>query len=277
MTSSTKHSNRASKLAHPAPALAGRRVLITRAEEQAQALRVLLESRGAEVVELPFIEIRPPRSWDEFDASLRSIMDYDWLILTSVNGVHAFFARLDRLGMSADDLQHLKIAAIGPATAEAIEKHGLIVDLVPPRYVAEEVVRALRPQITTERLLLVRAKIARDVIPQELSAAGAVVDVREAYETVLPEASQSKLLKLLSDRRRRPDVITFTSSSTVENMLKMSLGTEIPSLLAGVKFAVIGPVTANTLRSYGLPVHIEAEEYTMAGLARAIEMHYAAS
>ncbi len=141
----------------------------------------------------------------------------------------AFFERVNSLGMSIDELQHLKIAAIGPATAQIIEDHGLVVDVVPPVYVAEAVVRALRNQVKGERILLVRARVARDVIPLELTRAGATVDVREAYQTILPEGSQEKLLAVLKSKQR-PDVITFTSSSTVENMMKMALGTEIPSL-----------------------------------------------
>lgn len=251
----------------------GKRVLITRAQKQANSLASLLEEHGAKVIEVPFIEVFPPASWEPLDASLRNILDYDWLVLTSVNGVAAFFERVEHLGMSIDELQHLKIAAIGPATAQHIEEHGLVVDMVPAAYVAEAVVRALRSQVKGERILLVRARVARDLIPLELTRAGATVDVREAYQTILPEGAQAKLLQVLKSKQR-PDLITFTSSSTVENMMKMAVGTEIPSLLAGIKFAAIGPVTAATLREYGLPVHIEAEEYTMAGLVRAIEKHF---
>lgn len=255
--------------------LKGKTILITRAQRQANSLANLLEKRGARVVEIPFIEIFPPESWEELDASLRNILDYDWLILTSVNGVGAFFERVAHLQMLPDELQHLKIAAIGPATANAISDHGLVVDVVPDLYVAEEVVRALKHKVQpADRVLLVRAKVARDVIPSDLSAMGATVDVREAYRTVLPVSSKDKLLDLLKGTDR-PDIITFTSSSTVDNLMKMAVGTDIPRHLAGIKFAAIGPVTAATLKSYGLPVHIEAEEYTMPGLVRAIENSYA--
>ena len=250
-------------------------VLITRSQKQANSLANLLEKRGAHVIEVPFIEILPPDSWQPLDDSLRNVLDYDWLILTSVNGVAAFFERVGELGMLVDELQHLKIAAIGPATADAISDRGLIVDVVPDVYVAEAVVKSLRRKVQVgERVLLVRAKVARDVIPSDLAAMGAKVDVREAYQTTLPDDSKEKLLNVLTGKNR-PDVITFTSSSTVENLMKMAVGSEIPRHLAGIQFAAIGPVTAATLKSYGLPVHIEAEEYTMPGLVRAIESFYA--
>jgi uroporphyrinogen-III synthase len=255
--------------------LKGKRILVTRAQKQANSLAELLQKHGAEVVEVPFIVMLPPESWDPLDNSLRHILDYDWLVLTSVNGVSAFFERVTTLGMMTDELQHLKLVAIGPATARAIEEHGLVVDVIPDQYVAESVIASLRGQVQTgERVLLVRAKVARDVIPSELTEMGAKVDVREAYQTILPEGSKERLLEVLTSQRR-PEVITFTSSSTVDNMMKMAVGSEIASHLSGIQFAAIGPVTAAKLQSYGLPVHIEAEEYTMAGLVRAIERHYA--
>jgi uroporphyrinogen-III synthase len=256
---------------HP---LKGVRVLVTRAQQQANSLANLLEKHGASVEVIPFIEMLPPDSWEPLDWSLREILDYDWLILTSVNGVAAFFDRVQHLGMIIDELQHLKVAAIGPATEAAIADHGLVVDVVPDLYVAEEVVKALRGQITKgDRVLLVRAKAARDVIPIELAAMGAKVDVREAYQTVLPGGSKDLLLQTLTGNQR-PDVITFTSSSTVENLMAMVVGSDIPQHLSAITFAAIGPVTAATLKSYGLPVHIQAEDFTMPGLVRAIEKFY---
>ena len=249
-------------------------MLITRAQKQANSLANLLQKHGAEVVEVPFIEMIPPDSWAELDESLRHAIDYDWLILTSVNGVAAFFERAGHLGVTIDELQHLKIAAIGPATADAISDHGLVVDVVPDLYVAERVVHALRRKVQPgERVLIVRAKVARDVIPQELARMGAKVDVREAYQTIIPEGAREKLAAVLTGSSP-PDVITFTSSSTVENMMQIVVGADIARHLVGIRFAAIGPVTAATLKSYGLPVHIEAEEYTMPGLVRAIERHF---
>jgi uroporphyrinogen-III synthase len=246
--------------------LAGRRVIVSRARKQAGALSGELRNLGARVLEIPFIEIRPPRSYRPLDAALGHIGNYDWLVLTSVNGVQALFARLAKLKLSAEWLVPLKLAAIGPATKREIEKHGLRVRVVPQEYVAESVVDALRGKVKGQRVLLVRARIARDVIPQELRRAGAAVDVIEAYETVVPKISRRRLQTALTDARR-PDVITFTSSSTVRNFIQLWGRKPLP---VGPKLASIGPVTSATLREFGLPVDIEAAEYTIPGLVRAI-------
>jgi uroporphyrinogen-III synthase len=258
---------RVAKLVNSGP-LAGKRIVVTRAQAQAEGLSSLLRQFGADVIDAPVIQIHPPDSYEALDTALNTIMDYDWLILTSVNGVEGMFSRLEPLGLSVDSLQHLKIAAIGPATEERIQDHGLVVDIVPQRYVAEEVVRSLRKLTKGEKVLLVRAKIARDVIPEELRQAGAQVDVVEAYQTVVPEDAKKRLQSIFSDGP--VDAITFTSSSTVKNFLSLTTATDVPGKLAKVKFASIGPVTSDTLREFGLPVHVEADEYTMEGLAQAI-------
>ena len=249
--------------------LAGKRIVVTRAHKQAEGLTSLLRNFGAEILEAPVIEIQPPDSFAALDAALNDILQYDWLILTSVNGVEALFSRLEALGMSVDSLQHLKVAAIGPATEERIQDHGLVVDVVPQHYVAEEVVRSLRRLVKAEKLLLVRAKVARDVIPEELRNFGAQIDVAEAYQTVIPADAKQHVMEIFRSSSL-PDAITFTSSSTVKNFLSVIVGTDIPAMLAKVKFASIGPVTSETLREYGLPVHVEADEHTMDGLAQAI-------
>ena len=253
--------------------LAGKRIVVTRAHRQADGLTSLLKQFGAEVIEAPVIEIREPDSYDSLDTALKEILQYDWLILTSVNGVEAMFSRLEPMGLSVDSLQHLKIAAIGPATEERIQDHGLVVDIVPPHYVAEEVVRSLRKLVKGEKILLVRAKIARDVIPDELRAAGAHVDVVEAYQTVIPDDAKPRMQSVFAERPL-PDAITFTSSSTVQNFLTVVIGTDIPAKLSHVKFASIGPVTSHTLREYGLRVDLEADEYTMEGLTQALVRHF---
>ena len=262
-----------------------------------------MRKKGARVVEIPFIEIRPPRSYKLLDNALENLRHYNWLILTSVNGVEALWQRVRKLGLSKKNFYHLHIAAIGPATKKAIEKHGLKVDVVPPQYVAESVVRTLHSRVKEKRVLLVRAKVARDVIPHELRAAGARVDVVEAYETVAPKSSRQRLRRSLSNRRRRPQFITFTSSSTVRNFVEL-LGLKTathhagphhagpyhggshyhsdshhasllapPRILDGVKLASIGPITSATLRELQLPVDVEAAEYTIPGLVRAIVAH----
>ncbi len=261
--------------------LSGLRVLVGRARRQASALSAELRRRGADVIEIPFIEIRKPRSYGLLDTTLRDLATYDWLILTSVNGVEAMWERIAKLRVSKAAFKHLRIGAIGPATRQAIEMNGLKmkVDVVPREYVAESVVRSLRNRVRGKRVLLLRAKVARDVIPRELRAAGAKVDVVEAYETVVPPASRARLRALLRNPRVRPNFITFTSSSTVRNFVTLLANPKGSSgrgrfastnQLKGIRFASIGPVTSSTLREFSLPVDIEAREYTIPGLVEAI-------
>jgi uroporphyrinogen-III synthase len=258
--------------------LSGLRILVGRARHQASALSSGFRTLGAEVVEIPFIEIRKPRSYKPLDSALKNLHNYDWLILTSVNGVEAVWERLRKLRLTMKQLKHLKVAAIGPATKNAIEKRGIEVNVVPEEYVAESVVKSLRKQIAGKRVLLARARVARDVIPRELRKLGANVEVVEAYETVVPQSSGTKLRTILKDSKRRPDVITFTSSSTVrnfvallgKNMWRGRPGPRKAAPLDGVRLASIGPITSSTLRELRLPVHIEARQYTIPGLIKAI-------
>jgi uroporphyrinogen-III synthase len=265
----------------PKRPLTGLRILVGRARHQASALSAGLRSLGAEVVEIPFIEIRRASSFKPLDAALKNVRTYEWLILTSVNGVEALGERIKRLQLRKSHLAHLKIAAIGPATAHAVERLGLKVHVIPKEYVAESVVKSLRDRVKGKRVLLARAKVARDVIPRELRKLGARVDVVEAYETVIPLSSTRRLLALLRDPKRRPNVITFTSSSTVRNFVALlsaksrrqeRLGHV--ALLDGIKFASIGPVTSSTLREFGMTPHIEAGKYTIPGLLEAIAQAY---
>lgn len=257
--------------------LAGLRVLVGRARHQAGVLSTELRKRGAHVLEIPFIEIRRPRSFRPLDAALNNLETYDWLILTSVNGVDALWHRLAKLALTKKSLRHLNIAAIGPATKKAIERRGLRVHVVPKEYVAESVVRSLQKKVKGKRVLLVRAKVARDVIPRELRQAGARVDVVEAYETIVPKSSRTRLRAALKSPNRRPDVITFTSSSTVKNFVellgpsaKSSRAKKRPGNLEGITLASIGPVTSSTLRDLNLGVDVEARQYTIPGLIKAI-------
>lgn len=246
--------------------LANKRILVGRARHQASALSSGLRELGASVLEIPFIEIRRPSSFGPLDDALKNLASYQWLILTSVNGVDAMWERLSELKLTVPDL---RIAAIGPATRTAIQDRGIRVDVVPKEYVAESVVSSLRSEVRAKRVLLVRAKVARDVIPDELRKAGAEVDVVEAYETVVPASSRTQLRSIVADAQQRPEIITFTSSSSVRNFLEL-LGSSSPASVAGIKLASIGPVTSATLREVGLPVHIEAREYTIPGLIQAI-------
>ena len=257
------------------------RILVGRARHQASALSQGLRAMGAQVIEIPFIQIRRPRSYAPMDAALRNLHRYHWLILTSVNGVEALWSRIEKLGIAKSQLSSFKIAAIGPATKKAIEARGLTVDVVPKQYVAESVVKSLRRKVKGKNVLLARASIARDVIPRELRRLGARVDVAEAYATVIPQASRARLRALLRDPKLRPHFVTFTSSSTVRNFLELA-GPDGPrnrgnlrkkSWLDGISLASIGPVTSSTLREYGLRPAVEARQYTIPGLIAAIVAH----
>ena len=271
--------------------LTGVRVLVGRARHQAGSLSAELRKLGAQVIEIPFIQIRKPRSFRPLDSALKSLGNYDWLILTSVNGVEAMWSRLEKLRMAvksrkgheftraAEGTRNKaaltaagppRIAAIGPATKKAIELRGFKVDVVPKVYVAESVVRSLSRKVKGKQVLLVRAKVARDVIPNELRKAGAHVDVVEAYETVVPEASRRRLQAVLQAPSKRPDVVTFTSSSTVKNFVELLGRSRTAKILNGMHMASIGPVTSATLRELGLPVDIAAREFTIPGLVTAI-------
>jgi len=269
--------------------LRGIRVLVGRAKHQAGALSVQLRKQGAQIIEIPFIEIRKPSSFKPLDKALKNLHSYDWLILTSVNGVEAMWERMHHRRIAppwksgpsraANSAPHSvgalapAVAAIGPATKKAIEQRGISVDVVPKEYVAESVVRILRSKVKGKRVLLVRAKVARDVIPRELRNAGAHVDVVEAYETVAPSSSRRRLQAALRNPKKKPHVVTFTSSSTVKNFVEL-LGVrpkqKLRSTLQGVLMSSIGPVTSSTLRELGLPVDISAREFTIPGLVAAI-------
>jgi uroporphyrinogen-III synthase len=254
--------------------LSGLRILVGRARHQAGALSAELRRRGAQVIEVPFIEIRKPRSYAALDGALKTLAGYDWLILTSVNGVDALWTRCRKLGLTRKDFLHLRLAAIGPATKKAIQRLGLKVHVMPKEYVAEAVVQSLRRRIRGKRVLLARAKVARDVIPRELRKLGAEVNVVEAYETVVPKKSQKRLRRLMKDSKQRPHVVTFTSSSTVRNFVAL-LGKGSTRSVKGIRMASIGPVTSATLRELGLRADIKATEFTIPGLVDAIAGYFA--
>jgi len=241
--------------------LFGKRIVVTRARGQADALSSRLRALGADTIELPTIEIQPALDYDPLDQAIANLGVYDWLIFTSANGVRFFLQRLDR---SAVDLRALRarICAIGPATRVAIEALHLKVDVMGKDYVAEGLLAAFADQnLAGQRILLPRAAVARDLVPVELARRGAVVDVVEAYRTVAPAGG--------FDLAEKPDWITFTSSSTVRNFVAIA-GAEA---LAGVKVASIGPVTSATARGLGIEVAVEASVYTVDGLVDAILGH----
>ncbi len=252
--------------------LAGKRLAITRAREQAGVLREKLVALGAEVIEIPTIEIRPPDSWEPLDAAIRRLEEFDYLLVTSANGVWNFLARLAACGRDVRDLKGLTIGAIGPATAAELARAGVRVDLLPSEYAAEGLLAALGDRDLHGRAFLIpRARVARDLVPRVLEERGARVEVVEAYQTVTPDISAEELTRLLTPP---PDVITFTSSSTATNFAKLVGKDRLGQTLHGVIIASIGPVTSETLRKLGLTVTFEARESTMAGLVKAIQEYF---
>ena len=245
--------------------LSRRRIVVTRAREQAGTLSEKLRELGAEVLEFPTIEIQPAASYGPLDCAIGNLAAYDWLIFTSANGVRFFLERLDRSSMDLRALK-AKICAIGPATRAAVEALHLKVDLMGAEYVAEGLLAAFEPyDLAGKRILLPRAAVARDLVPAELTRRGAVVDVVEAYRTVAPESARARAAEIFG-AVRKPDWITFTSSSTVENFVQAAGA----AALEGVKVASIGPITSATARKHGIEVTVEAGVFTIDGLVAAI-------
>jgi uroporphyrinogen-III synthase len=247
--------------------LAGRRVLVTRAAHQADRLSNGLRGLGAEPVEVPVLEIRPPLDSAPLDAALRQLNIYDWLIFTSANTVLALVERCAALGVSLSHARTPKIAAVGAATAQAAREAGFTVALVPPRYVAESLAESLADQPKGQRVLLARAEIARDTIPNALCAAGAQVDVVDAYRNVIPESTPGLLRVALEQGL---DAATFTSSSSVTHLAEAARAAGISFPFAGVKAISIGPITSATLRGYGWEPASEAPRFDISGLLQAV-------
>jgi uroporphyrinogen III methyltransferase/synthase len=249
--------------------LFGKRIIVTRARQQASALVERLSALGAACLEFPTIRIEPPATWDGLDAAIDDLGSYHWLVFTSVNGVDPFFERLFNKGGDARTLAHLKTAVIGPATAERLINYGLKSDIVPQNYRAESVVAAFAKQdLKGKKILLPRAKEARPVLPVELTRMGAQVEEIPVYETVMDADSAQGIRNALT--RGEVDLVTFTSSSTVTNFHQMLPEDQQQSLMQGVRTAAIGPITAQTARGLGFSVDIEAQTYTIDGLVDAI-------
>jgi uroporphyrinogen III methyltransferase/synthase len=245
--------------------LFGQRVIVTRAREQAGTLSATLRELGAEVIEVPTIRIEPASDYGPLDHAIANLREYDWLIFTSVNGVRFF---LDRLDKSSFDTRAIRgrICAIGPATRDAVERIHLKVDVTAQEYVAEGLLAALNKAgfaFLGSRVLIPRAAEARDILPRELARRGARVDVVEAYRTVVPENLADKFRALTT---RKPDWVTFTSSSTAKNLIS-AVGADA---LSGIRTASIGPVTSATLRDNGVAVTVEASVFTVPGLVAGI-------
>jgi len=250
--------------------LLGKRIVVTRTRKQASVLSNKLRALGAHVIELPTIRIEPPTNLREFAELVQDAHIYDWIVFTSANGVEAFFDIFFKLYDDAREIGGVRIAAIGPGTAQRVKDFHLHVDLQPDEFVAEAVVREFKKQESIEnlRILVVRAEKARDILPKELSAAGAIVDEAFAYRTVPETRDTSGAQRQLT--QGGADLITFTSSSTVENFL--ALGLPWPK---GMRIASIGPITSKTVRDQGLNVDVEARRHDIDGLVQAIRELFA--
>ena len=248
--------------------LAGKRVLVTRAVHQAGKLSDGLRALGAEPVEVPVLEIQPPASYEPLDAALKKLTYFDWLILTSANTVKVLVDRCAQLAVDFTEVELLSVAAVGSATAEAARKAGFRVTLVPESYLAESLVASMADSVARKRVLLARAMVARDVIPQALVQLGAELTVVDAYQTVLPDGSRDLLREALGQGL---DAATFTSSSSVRNLAEVALEAGVAFPLAGVPAISIGPVTSATLREYGWEPAGEAAASDLPGLIAAVE------
>jgi uroporphyrinogen III methyltransferase/synthase len=245
--------------------LLGKRIVVTRTRRQASVLSSKLRALGAHVIELPTIRIEPPSDLREFAQLVQDAHIYDWIVFTSANGVEAFFNIFFKLYDDAREIGGARIAAIGPATAQRVKDFHLHVDLQPSEFVAEDIVRQFKKlgSIENFKILLVRAEKARDVLPKELSALGAIVDEAFAYRTMPETRDTGGARRQLADGGA--DLITFTSSSTVENFL--ALGLPWPK---GMQIASIGPITSQTARDNGLKIAVEAQRHDIEGLLQAI-------
>jgi len=247
--------------------MAGRRILVTRAVQQAGKLSDGLKALGAVPVEVPVLEIRPPNSYAPLDKAIGALKSFDWLILTSVNTVQTLAARCVLQDVDVSEIELLKVAAVGSATAEAARKAGFRVTVVPDSYHSEGVVAALRNSVGGKRVLLARAQVARDVIPEALTAVGAQMTVVDAYLTALPDGAQAALIDAL---KAGVDAATFTSSSTVRNLAEVAREAGIGFPFAEVKAISIGPVTSATLREFGWEPAGEAEVSDLSSLILAV-------
>jgi uroporphyrinogen-III synthase len=248
--------------------LAGRAILVTRARHQAGKLADALRAEGAEVIEIPAIEIVPPESYAPLDAALNNLSQVRWLIVTSANTVAVLRERAAALGLAPAVFSNLQIAAVGSATAQALRDFGLEPSVTPREYVAESLIEALGTRTADQRVLLARAAIARDVIPDALRTQGALVDIIDAYRTVIPSDSIARIRTLFAPGNRLPDAATFTSSSTVTNFLALLHAAGIDRA-ASMQAISIGPVTSATLRENHWEPAAEADPHDLSGLVAA--------
>jgi len=253
--------------------LAGKKILITRAREQSGDFAAQLKKMGAEVIEFPTIEIIPPLHGEGLDQAINQLRFYDWILFTSANGVNFFWQRLREKRKPHRLPSSLKVCAIGPATANQLKEKGVSVHYIPKEFIAESILEGFeKMDLKGKRILLARAKKARDILPKGLRKMGAEVDVVEVYRTIRAKGGSKKMRQLLTEGKI--DVITFTSSSTVDHFAELLKKEDLKKLLKGIAIACIGPVTARTVKEWGMKVQIQPKQYTIPGLTRAIARYF---
>ena len=258
--------------------LAGRTVVVTRAASQAGEFVAELERYGAKVIICPTIEIAEPESYERLDEAIDHLYGYDWLIFTSANAIEFFLRRLNARGVKVEELDEIKVCAIGQASADKLRDAHVHVDVIPSQSKAEGVFAALSEfvggaaQLGGLNILLPRAAVGRDYLPKALEDAGARVDVVTAYRTVVPEnLDRGRLSAMLAGSA---DCIAFTSSSTVKNLALLFDTHDLSKVLSGLTIACIGDVTAATAVEYGLHIDIQPTQSTVKDLAKAIADYY---
>ncbi len=255
--------------------LFSKKIVVTRAREQASGFVDVLTDLGADVLEFPTIKIIPPESYEEVDKAVAEIGTYDWLIFTSPNAVKCFLERLKTLKKDIRDLKGIKICAIGPETSKNVSDLGICVDFVPAEYRAEAIIDGLNKiGISGKKILIPRAKEAREILPDSLKEAGASVNVVPIYQTVKGDNNIDIKSAL---ENKEVDIVTFTSSSTVDNFVSMVEEAGCYSELDGVKVASIGPITGETVKKHGLKTDIMPTDYTIPALTQAILDHFASA
>ena len=253
--------------------LSGKKIVVTRAREQASNMVATLTDLGAQVLEFPTIKVVPPRDWAPLDAAIADLAAYDWLIFTSVNGVNFFFDRLFENHKDVRSLHHIKTACIGPETAKQLRGFGIETDILPKSYVAEAVVEVFLSQdVKNKKILIPRAETARPILPVALKKMGANVDEIATYQT--RPVTENKNLLISELEEHEIDMVTFTSSSTVTNFNALLPQDKKDALMKGVCVAAIGPITADTAKDLGFKVNVVAEKYTIPGLCEAIIQYF---
>ncbi len=255
--------------------LFGKRILITRSRAQSRKMAERILELGGEPILFPTIQIVPPEDLAPLDNSIAAIASYDWVIFTSVNGVERFFQRYFEVKEDIRDMAGPRIGAIGPVTAESVRKQGIKVDLLAKEFKAEGVLAQLSDEdVRGKRILIPRAEKARDILPNGITEKGGEVDVVPVYRTVLPDdIDVAEIRGMLEEKQVH--AVTFTSSSTVTHFLEILGHADLNRLLEGITLASIGPITSRTMKANGLPVHVEASEYTIEGLVNALTKYLA--